>query len=93
MLKAAEEKGLSIEPKLCLAEDLIPVLRKEGESGFSRRIAEEVNQMEQEVDSVLLSQFSMATALSHVSGIAKVPVLSAPHCSALAFRKLLSLAV
>ena len=92
LLKAAEERGLSIEPKLCLAEDLIPVLRKEGESGFSRRIAEEVTKLEPDVDSVLLSQFSMATALSHVSGIAKVPVLSAPHSSARAFKKLLSLA-
>jgi len=92
LLKAAEEKGLSIEPKLCLAEDLIPVLRKEGASGFSRRIAEEVTKLEPDVDSVLLSQFSMATALSHVSGIAKVPVLSAPHSSARAFKKLLSLA-
>ena len=51
LLKAAEEKGLSIEPKLCLAEDLIPVLRKEGESGFSRRIAEEVTKLEPNVDS------------------------------------------
>ena len=55
LLKAAEEKGLSIEPKLCLAEDLIPVLRTEGESGFSRRIAEEVAKLEPDVDSVLLS--------------------------------------
>ena len=61
LLKAAEEKGLTIEAKLCLAEDLIPVLRKEGEAGFSRRIAEEITQMEPDVDSVLLSQFSMAT--------------------------------
>ena len=50
-----EEKGLSIEPMLCLAEDLIPVLRTEGESGFSRRIAEEVAKLEPDVDSVLLS--------------------------------------
>jgi len=92
LLKAAEEKGLSIEPKLCLAEDLKPVLRKEGESRFSRRIAEEVTKLEPDVDSVLLSQFSMASALSHVNGIAKVPVLSAPHSSARAFKKLLSLA-
>ena len=90
LLKAALEKGVSIEPKLCLAEDLIPVLRKEGEAGFSRRLAEEVTRLEPEVDTVLLSQFSMATALSHVSAIAGVPVLSAPHCSALSFKMLLS---
>lgn len=90
LLNAAKERGISIEPKLCLAEDLIPILRKEGEAGFSRRLTEEVTQMEPEVDSVLLSQFSMTTALSHVRGVVNVPVLSAPHCSALAFKKLLS---
>jgi hypothetical protein len=93
LLKAAKEKGVEIQPKLCLADDLIQVLRRDGEAGFSRRIAEEVAKLEPEVDSVLLSQFSMATALSHVSSVAKVPVLSAPHCSALAFKKLLASSV
>ena len=58
-----------------------------------RRIAEEVAKLEPEVDSVLLSQFSMAAALSHVSSVANVPILSSPHCSALAFKKLLSSSV
>ena len=49
--------------------------------------------LEPEVDSVLLSQFSMAAALSHVSSVANVPILSAPHCSAFAFKKLLSSSV
>ena len=49
LLKAAQEKGVSIEPKLCLAEDLIPVLRKEGESGFFRRIADEITKLEPDV--------------------------------------------
>jgi len=93
LLKAAKEKGVSIQPKLCLAEDLIQVLRTDGEAGFSRRIAEKVAKLEPEVDSVILSQFSMATALAHVSEVAKVPFLSAPHCSALAFNKLLTSAV
>jgi len=93
LLKAAKEKGVSIQPKLCLAEDLIRVLRTDGEVEFSRRISEEVTKLEPDVDSVLLSQFSMATALSHVSSVAKVPVLSAPHCSALVFKKLLSSSV
>ena len=92
-LKAAKEKGVSIQPKLCLADDLIHVLRTDGQAGFSRRIAEEVAKLEPEVDSVLLSQFSMAAALSHVSSVANVPILSAPHCSALAFKKLLSSSV
>ena len=44
--------------------------------------------MEPDVGSVLLSQFSMAGSLSHISHIAKVPVLSTSHCSALTFKKL-----
>ena len=93
LLKAAKEKGVSIQSKLCLAEDLVHVLRTDGEAGFSRRIAEKVAKLEPKVDSVLLSQFSMAAALSHVSSVANVPILSAPHCSALAFKKLLSSSV
>ncbi|MED5569621.1 MAG: hypothetical protein VYE19_08125 [Chloroflexota bacterium] len=93
MLKAANEKGVSIQSNLCLADDLIQVLRTDGEAGFSRRIAEEVAKLEPEVDSVLLSQFSMAAALSHVSSVANVPVLSALHCNAFAFKKLLSSSV
>jgi hypothetical protein len=90
LLKAAKEKGVEIQPNLCLADDLIRVLRTDGEAAFSRRISEEVAKLEPDVDSVLLSQFSMATALNHVSSVAKVPILSAPHCSALAFKKLLT---
>lgn len=93
LLKAANEKGVSIQSKLCLADDLIHVLRTDGEARFSRRIAEEVAKLEPEVDSVLLSQFSMAVALSYVSSVALVPMLSTPHCSALAFKKLLSSSV
>ena len=93
LLKAAKEKGVSIQPKLCLADDLIDGLRIDGQTGFSRRIAEEVAKLEPEVDSVLLSQFSMAAALSHVSSVANVPILSALHCNALAFKKLLSSSV
>jgi len=93
LLKPAKEKGVSIQSKLCLADDLIHVLRTDGEAGFSRRIAEEVAKLKPEVDSVLLSQLSMAAALSHVSSVANVPVLSVSHCSAFAFKKLLSSSV
>ena len=92
LLKAAKKRRIDSVQALsgrridsCLANDR--------EAGFSRRIAEEVAKLEPEVDSVLLSQFSMAAALSHVSSVANVPILSASHCSAFAFKKLLSSSV
>jgi Asp/Glu/hydantoin racemase len=90
--QAAERNGVYLEPQLCLAEDLIPVLRLEGETGFQRRLAEEVAHMAPNVDAVLLSQFSMASALSYLKQVASVPVLSAPHSSARRLRDLLSVA-
>lgn len=89
--QAASKHGLEVEPRLCLAEDLFQVLRTEGEAGFRRRLAEEVSRMAPEVDVVLLSQFSMASALSHLQKIAPVPVLSAPHSSARRLKELLTL--
>jgi hypothetical protein len=41
------------------------------------------------VDAVLLTQFSMASALGHLRSNATVPVLSAPHSSARCLRELL----
>jgi hypothetical protein len=38
---------------------------------------------------VLLTQFSMASALSHLQSVATVPVLSAPHSSAQRLKALL----
>ena len=43
LLKEAEERDTKIEAFPCLAEDLIPVLREQGEAWFQRRLAEEVN--------------------------------------------------
>ena len=90
LLKEAEERDTKIEAYTCLAEDLIPVLRQEGEAGFQRRLAEEVNKLASQVDAVLLSQFSMATALDHVSKNCPVPVLSPPHSSARRLKELFS---
>lgn len=90
LLKAAEEKGTTVEPSLCLAEDLIPVLRQEGEGGFQRRLAEEVGKLAPYVDTVLLTQFSMASALAHLRSTTEIPVLSAPHSSARRLKELLS---
>jgi Asp/Glu/hydantoin racemase len=87
--RAGTEHGVEVEPKLCLAEDLIPVLRMEGESAFHFRLAEEVNRMSLEVDAVLLSQFSMASALSYLRENTNIPVLSAPHSSARRLKELL----
>jgi len=87
---AAEEAGKVIEPHLCLAEDLIAVMRAEGQQGLERRLEEEVLKLAPDVDVVLLAQFSFAAALAHLKKISPVPVLSAPHSSARALKKLLS---
>ena len=87
---AAEEAGVAIEPVLCLAEDLIPVMRSEGQAGLERRLEEEVLKLAPNVDVVLLTQFSFASALTHLEKVSPVSVLSAPHSSARALKKLLS---
>ncbi|PKB72262.1 MAG: hypothetical protein BZY87_01225 [SAR202 cluster bacterium Io17-Chloro-G6] len=87
---AAEEAGKEIEPHLCLAEDLIDVMRMEGQAGLERRLGEEVLNLASDVDAVLLSQFSFAAALAHLKTVSPVPVLSAPHSSARELKRLLS---
>jgi len=87
---AADEAGKEIEPHLCLAEDLIPVMRAEGQAGLERRLEEEVLKLAPDVDVVLLSQFSFAAAFAHLKTVSPVPVLSAPHSSARALKRLLS---
>jgi hypothetical protein len=52
-------------------------------------LAEEVNRMSSDVDAVLLSQFSMASALSYLRENTNIPVLSAPHSSARRLKELL----
>ena len=88
--KAAEELGVPVEAHPCLAEDLIRVLRQEGQEGFQRRLGEEVAKLAPEVDAILLGQFSMASALEHLQAISPVPVLSAPHSSARKLKELLA---
>jgi Asp/Glu/hydantoin racemase len=91
--RAAEEKGVTVEPRVCLAEDLLQVLRSQGEAAFNQRLAEEVARLERDVDAVLLGQFSFASALSYLRANTQVPVLSGPHCSARQLKELLSVAV
>tara|TARA_Y100001001_G_scaffold38970_1_gene33470 strand:+ start:886 stop:1548 length:663 start_codon:yes stop_codon:yes gene_type:complete len=87
---AAEEAGTVVEPRLCLAEDLIPVMRSEGQAGLERHLEREVLNLAPDVDVVLLTQFSFAAALAHLQKVSPVPVLSAPHSSARALKRLLS---
>ena len=87
---AADEAGVEIEPQFCLAEDLITVMRAEGQSGLERRLEEEVLKIASKVDVVLLTQFSFAAALAHLEKVSPIPVLSAPHSSARTLKKLLS---
>ncbi|MFQ6030422.1 MAG: aspartate/glutamate racemase family protein [Dehalococcoidia bacterium] len=90
---AAAEQGVVVEPRLCLADDLLEVMRTRGEAAFNQRLAEEVSLMEPEVDAVLLGQFSFATALSYLQANTRVPVLSGPRCSARRLKEMLSVAV
>jgi len=88
--QAAREFGASTEVYPRLAEDLMEVKRHEGEAVFCRRLAEEVDKLAPHVDAVLLTQFSMASALVHLRSTAAVPVLSAPHSSARRLKELLA---
>lgn len=85
-----EEAGVPVEPVLCLAEDLIAVMRAEGQPGLERRLEQEVMKLAPDVDVVLLTQFSFAAALEHLKKVSPVPVLSAPHSSARTLKRLLS---
>ena len=88
--QAAQECGTATEVYPRLAEDLMEVKRHEGEAVFCRRLAEEVDKLAPHVDAVLLTQFSMASALEHLRARATVPVLSAPHSSARRLKELLA---
>jgi Asp/Glu/hydantoin racemase len=88
--QAAREQGMQVEAYPRLAEGLMAVKRHEGEAAFWRRLTEEVDKLAPHVDAVLLTQFSMASALSHLRSISSVPVLSAPHSSARCLKELLS---
>jgi Asp/Glu/hydantoin racemase len=85
----AREYGKLVETYPRLAEDLMTVKRHEGEAVFCRRLAEEVDKLAPHVDAVLLTQFSMASSLSHLRTSTSVPVLSPPHSSARLLKDLL----
>ncbi len=87
--QAARECGASTEVYPRLAEDLMDVKRYEGEAAFCRRLTEEVDKLAPQVDAVLLTQFSMASALAHLRSTATVPLLSAPHSCARCLKELL----
>ena len=88
--RAAAEQGRTVEPELCLAEELIPLLRTQGAAAFEARLEELVNGLADGVDAVLLGQFSMATALTRLQASCPAPVLSGPHSSARKLKELLS---
>ena len=87
--QAAREFGKPVETYPRLAEDLMVVKRREGEAAYCRRLTEEVEKLAPHVDAVLLTQFSMASALAHLRSTATVPLLSAPHSSARCLKELL----
>lgn len=87
--RAAGETGADISVTPRLAPDLIDALRQGGQPAFERRLAEETMALAPDVDVVLLSQFSFAGALEHLRGLSPIPVLSAPHSSARALKRML----
>ena len=87
--RTAGEMGRTVETKLCFAEELIPLIRTEGEEAFNRRLEELVLELSEGVDVVLLGQFSMATALNRLQDCCPVPVLSGPHSSAKKLKELM----
>jgi hypothetical protein len=86
---AAQEAGRELDVIKRLATDLVQVLREGGQSALEKRLEEEVLALAPDVDAVLLSQFSFATALEHLRTVSPVPVLSAPHSSARTLKKML----
>ena len=86
---AARDTGKEIRVVKRLATDLIQVLRQGGQAAFEKRLEEETLALAPEVDVVLLSQFSFATALEHLQRVSPVPVLSAPHSSARTLKRML----
>ena len=86
---AAQEADCDVYVTQRLATDLIQVLREGGQPAFEKRLEEEVLALATEVDVVLLSQFSFATALDHLRQVSPVAVLSAPHSSARTLKKML----
>jgi Asp/Glu/hydantoin racemase len=88
--QAAQARGLHVEAHARLAEDLMAVKRREGDGAFAARLAAEVAKLAPQVDAVLLTQFSMASALTQVQAGVAVPVLSAPHSCARRVKELLT---
>jgi hypothetical protein len=91
--QAAGIRGTAVDPQFLLDEDLMQLMKVDGQAEFRRRLADAVRQMAPGVDAILLSQFSMATALLDLRKITDVPLLSAPHSSARRFKQLLTVAV
>jgi len=89
--QTARGLGVAVDPQPCLVgEDLFQVIRTQGEAGLRDRLAQAIAGLAPRVDSVVLSQFSMAPAVAHLRKVSPVPVLSAPHSSARRLRELLS---
>jgi len=91
--KAAEKQGTAVDLQLVLDEHLMQLMNIDGQEEFRQSLSETVQRMATSVDAILLSQFSMATALSHLREITDVPLLSAPHSSVRRFKQLLTMAV
>ncbi|MBM3942235.1 MAG: aspartate/glutamate racemase family protein [SAR202 cluster bacterium] len=88
--EAAQEARVEVELVRCMVEELFQVIRTKGEQGLRDLLAKEVTRLASGVDAVLLAQFSMAPAVAYLQSVSPVPVLSAPHSSAIHLKKLVS---
>jgi Asp/Glu/hydantoin racemase len=91
--QTAKQRGLTVDPQLLLDEDLMQLMKVAGQEEFRQRLSRAVRRMAPGLDAILLSQFSMATALSDLREVTDLPLLSAPHSSARRFKQLLTVPV
>jgi Asp/Glu/hydantoin racemase len=91
--QTAKQRGLTVDPQLLLDEDLMQLMKVAGQEEFRQRLSGAVRRMAPGLDAILLSQFSMATALSDLREVTDLPLLSAPHSSARRFKQLLTVPV
>jgi Asp/Glu/hydantoin racemase len=91
--QTAKQRGLTVDPQLLLDEDLMQLMKVDGQEEFRQRLSGAVRRMAPGLDAILLSQFSMATALSDLREVTDLPLLSAPHSSARRFKQLLTVPV
>jgi hypothetical protein len=90
-VQTAQELKLPVAPRpYRVPVDLFHVIRTQGNAGLLECLTPAVTALAPYVDTVVLCQFSLAPALSHLQELSPVPVLSTPHSSARRLKELLA---